>query len=68
MTEYVQAWECTGPFNGYVYDSGVMLDKMALGCDIVSVTFVRHADGSREYLPNTIAAEVRALREGRTHE
>ena len=61
---YVQAWECTGaPFNGYVYTQGIALDKLAAGCDIVSVTIVRHTDGSREYLRGTIASAVRELRE-----
>lgn len=62
---YVQAWECTGEaFSGIVYTQGIALDKMGEGCDIASLTIVRHDDGSREYLPGTIATAVAAHREG----
>jgi hypothetical protein len=63
-TQYVQAWECTGPlFSGYVYDQAIALDKMALGCDIESVTIVRHPNGAREYLRGTVASYVQKYRE-----
>jgi hypothetical protein len=64
---YVQAWLCEGEaFSGYVYDQGIALDKMAIGCDITSVTIVRHNNGDREYLKGTIAAEVYRYREAKT--
>lgn len=62
---YVQAWLCEGPrFNGYVYTQAIALAKFADGCDIQSVTIVRHDSGSREYLRGTIASAVAAYREG----
>jgi hypothetical protein len=67
MSEYVQAWEINGPeFSGYVYDQRIALDKWTAagpGAEMRSVTIVRHADGSREYLPGTVAAEVKRYRE-----
>jgi hypothetical protein len=65
MPEYVQAWVCSGPWSGIVYDQMIALDKLSQGCDIQSVTIVRHEDGTREHLPGTVAAEVRHHREGR---
>jgi hypothetical protein len=68
VSEYVQAWEITGSaFSGYVYDQGIAIDKWnaaGLGAELRAVTVVRHDDGSREYLPGTLAAEVKRHREG----
>ena len=61
---YVQAWSVTGPWSGTVYAQAIALDKLGDGCDIESLTIVRHDDGSREYLPGTVAANVHAHREG----
>lgn len=62
--EYVQAWECTGPtFSGYVYAQAIALDKLAQGCDIISVTFVRYPDGRREVIKGAVARMVQAERE-----
>jgi hypothetical protein len=67
MTEYVQAWLCQGgAFNGYVYSQAIALDKMALGCDVESVTIVRHGNGAREYLRGTVASYVKAYREAQS--
>lgn len=64
-TEYVQAWECTGPeFSGYVYSRETMLDKMQAGCDVLAVTIVRHRNGDREYHKGALAHMVYAHREG----
>lgn len=62
---YVQAWECKSAngFSGCVYSQEIALDKMGEGCDIESVTIVRHDDGTREFLPGTIASYVYAYRE-----
>lgn len=64
---YVQAWLCQGPtFSGYVYDTEIMLDMLAIGCAVNSVTIVRHSNGEREYLPGTVASYVRNYRESKT--
>lgn len=64
MTRYRQAWECKGPkFNGLVYTQEIALNKLADGCDIVSVTIIRHADGRIEFERGTIAAYAHAYRE-----
>lgn len=62
---YVQAWECVGDaFSGIVYAQSIALDKLAAGCDIESLTIVRHANGRREMLRGTVADRVYAYREG----
>lgn len=56
LCELVQAWDCTGPnFNGYVYNQGIALEMMSLGCDIRILTIVRFHDGSRRYMSGVIA-------------
>lgn len=61
---YVQAWEVTGPWSGTVYAQSIAIEMMSEGCDVQSTTIVRHDDGSREYLPGTVASHVYRYRYG----
>lgn len=67
MPKYVQVWDVNGPeWSGRVYDQSIALDKLNIagkGATMEILTIVRHDDGSREYLPGTIASAVQAYRE-----
>lgn len=70
MIKYVQSWVIEGPeWSGIVYAQDIAVTKFneaGHGASMYSQTIVRHPDGSREYLPGTIAASVQAFREGRS--